>query len=259
VKQGDEQLWKALADPTRRSILDALRGGPRTTGALAEAFPISRIAVMRHLSVLAAAGLVTSRKRGRERWHYVNLVPIVQALRSWSEPLSESIASGMLRLKEEVEGTVEQAIDFSADVTIQAPPKTVFAAITETPGAWWGPPYVGTEAAELRIDPRLGGSFEEIWEDGAQVLATITAWAPPRFLRLTGPFHLGHALGQADIALARAGDATSVQLTFQAFGLVSDELRAGFERGWRELIGVRLKTFVEDGKRLGLDPGPERT
>jgi len=62
-------LWRALADPTRRRILDLLRLRPAITGEIAAAFPISRIAVMRHLEVLAEAELVTSRKRGRERWH----------------------------------------------------------------------------------------------------------------------------------------------------------------------------------------------
>src|SRR5215470_1745511 len=65
-------LWRALADPTRRRILDLLRERPLITGEIAAQFPISRIAVMRHLEVLSEAGLVTSRKRGRERWHYLN-------------------------------------------------------------------------------------------------------------------------------------------------------------------------------------------
>ena len=59
-------MWRALADPTRRGILDLLRQRPLITGAIAAQFPISRIAVMRHLEVLSEAGLVTSRKRGRE-------------------------------------------------------------------------------------------------------------------------------------------------------------------------------------------------
>ena len=82
-------------------------------------------------------------------------------------------------------------------------------------------------------------------------------WAPPRLLRLTGPFHLGHALAQADLELAPQAKATNVALTFRAFGLVDEAMRKGFEGGWRELIEVRLKAFVEEGKRLGTDPGPQ--
>ena len=257
MSEPTQAIWKALADPTRRGLLDALRGGPRTTGALSDLFPISRIAVMRHLRVLAEAGLLTSRKRGRERWHYIHLVPLVQALRAWSQPLEESMAGGRLNLKDVVEGVADGAIDFTTEVTIESDPSTVFAAITETPGAWWGPPYVTPEATGLRMEPRLGGSFEESWEDGAQVLATITAWAPARLLRLTGPFHLGHALAQVDLELAPQADVTTVALSFRAFGLVDEAMRERFEDGWRELIEVRLKAFVEEGKRLGIDPEPQ--
>jgi len=72
----ESSVWRALADPTRRAILDLLRERPRITGDISSHFEISRIAVMRHLDVLAAAGLVTSRKRGRERWHYLNAIPL---------------------------------------------------------------------------------------------------------------------------------------------------------------------------------------
>ena len=80
-------LWRALADPTRRRILDRLRAGPAITGEIAAAFPISRIAVMRHLEMLAEAQLITSRKRGRERWHYLNAVPLERLYRRWAGPV----------------------------------------------------------------------------------------------------------------------------------------------------------------------------
>ena len=91
-------LWRALADPTRRRILDLLRNGPAITGEIAAAFPISRIAVMRHLEVLAEAELITSRKRGRERWHYLNAVPLERLHRRWAGPVEAGFASGLLRL-----------------------------------------------------------------------------------------------------------------------------------------------------------------
>jgi DNA-binding transcriptional ArsR family regulator len=76
LEDGAGLLWRALADPTRRRILDLLRQQPLITGEIAAQFPISRIAVMRHLDVLSQAGLVASRKRGRQRWHYLNTVPL---------------------------------------------------------------------------------------------------------------------------------------------------------------------------------------
>ena len=83
---------------TTQGILDRLRAGPAMTGEIAAAFPISRIAVMRHLEVLAEAELITSRKRGRERWHYLNAVPLERLHRRWAGPVEAGFASGLLRL-----------------------------------------------------------------------------------------------------------------------------------------------------------------
>ena len=82
----EEPVWRALADPTRRAILEALRSGPRTTGSLAEGFPTTRFAVMKHLGVLVGAGLVTVERRGRERFNHIDLVPLQQAYARWVQP-----------------------------------------------------------------------------------------------------------------------------------------------------------------------------
>lgn len=66
-----DPLWKALADPQRRSLLEALREGPRTTTTLAETAEVGRHGVMKHLGVLVEAGLVRVERRGRERWNHL--------------------------------------------------------------------------------------------------------------------------------------------------------------------------------------------
>src|SRR5229473_4626343 len=119
-------VWLALSDPTRRRILDLLRERPRITGDIASHFEISRIAVMRHLQVLGAAGLVTSRKRGRERWHYLDGVPLQRMYERWVDTRTASWASGLLRFGRQVEGrakrmtTDQPAIDVALDVAIAA-------------------------------------------------------------------------------------------------------------------------------------------
>jgi DNA-binding transcriptional ArsR family regulator len=75
-------IWKALADSSRRRLLDRLRDGPRTTGDLCHSFPTSRFAVMKHLDVLAGAGLVVVERRGRERWNHLNPAPL-RAIEHW--------------------------------------------------------------------------------------------------------------------------------------------------------------------------------
>jgi len=98
-----DAVFKALADPTRRRILDLLRARPRTTGELCESFPTTRFAVMKHLRVLAQARLVVARRRGRERWNVLNPVPIRQVFRRWVRPFETERADALLRLKRLVE------------------------------------------------------------------------------------------------------------------------------------------------------------
>src|SRR6516165_7871743 len=118
-------LWRALADPTRRQILDLLSDRPRITGEIASHFAVSRIAVMRHLDVLAGAELITSRKRGRERWHYLNVVPLQRLHERWADPVAARFASGLLRLQDRVETEASvvpdrPGIDVAFDVVIAA-------------------------------------------------------------------------------------------------------------------------------------------
>jgi DNA-binding transcriptional ArsR family regulator len=97
-------IWKALSDPTRRTILDLLRDGPRTTTEIVEAFPdMTRHAVMKHIDVLRKASLINTAKDGRKRENSLNPVPIRQIYERWMGPFAELWSSALLRLKEDVE------------------------------------------------------------------------------------------------------------------------------------------------------------
>lgn len=96
-----DAVWKALSDPTRRSVLDMLRERPRTTTELVEAFPhITRFGVMKHLDVLREAHLVQTREAGRRRVNSLNVVPIRQIYERWVSPFQELWSSELLRIKE---------------------------------------------------------------------------------------------------------------------------------------------------------------
>lgn len=103
VEDRESSVWRALGDPTRRRILDLLRKSPRTTGELAEEFPVTRFAVMKHLAVLVEAGLVLVERRGRERFNHLNTVPIRAIYRRWIRPFERHSADRLLRLKERLE------------------------------------------------------------------------------------------------------------------------------------------------------------
>jgi DNA-binding transcriptional ArsR family regulator len=106
-----DPVWKALADPTRRAILDLLRERPRMTTEIVDAFPhLTRFGVMKHLDSLREAGLVNTREEGRQRWNSLNMFPIRQIYERWVTPFQEMWASQLLGIKnlaEQVEQNVE--------------------------------------------------------------------------------------------------------------------------------------------------------
>lgn len=99
-----DRIFKALASPVRRQILDDLKDQPLTTGTLCAHFPeLDRCTVMQHIRVLEEAELVVPVKRGRERWNHLNAVPIQQIHERWIGPHAERAAALLTRLKEDVE------------------------------------------------------------------------------------------------------------------------------------------------------------
>jgi DNA-binding transcriptional ArsR family regulator len=99
-----DEVFKALADPTRRGLLDRLfeRDG-QSLGELEEGMSMTRFGVMKHLKVLEEAGLLTTRKRGREKLHFLNPVPIRLVYERWVSKYAEPWASALSELKTEIE------------------------------------------------------------------------------------------------------------------------------------------------------------
>ena len=100
-----EYVWKALADETRRAILDMLAERPLTTGEIVSRFEESfcRTGVMKHLQILVDANLVVIRREGRKRWNYLNPVPIQRVCDRWVSKHVKRMASSLSRLKDLVE------------------------------------------------------------------------------------------------------------------------------------------------------------
>ncbi|MFZ2100806.1 MAG: metalloregulator ArsR/SmtB family transcription factor [Oricola sp.] len=100
----EDGVFKALAAPIRREILDALKDQPRTTGDLCARFPqLDRCTVMQHLKVLESADLVIPRREGRERWNHLNPLPIKSILDRWIGPYAEQAVDLLARLKGDLE------------------------------------------------------------------------------------------------------------------------------------------------------------
>ncbi len=99
-----ERVFKALADGTRREILDLLRDQPITTGDIIKHFPaLDRCTVMQHLGVLEKAELVIAKREGRLRWNYLNVVPIREVYERWISPYASPSVELLTRMRRGVE------------------------------------------------------------------------------------------------------------------------------------------------------------
>jgi uncharacterized protein YndB with AHSA1/START domain/DNA-binding transcriptional ArsR family regulator len=254
-------IWKALADPTRRRLLDLLRDGPKTTGALAAAFPaLSRFAVMKHLGVLGDAGLVVVRPRGRERWYYLNAVPLQRLYERWVSAYRSQWAASLLGIERaaeagEREGGRVEPLQIEQEVIIAAPPERVFAALIE-PDAWWHLRYARTPG-RIVFEPRLGGRFFQRFagDDTGALWAMVTWFEPGKRLVLSGTLDMAGAVaGMATFDLEPHAGGTLLKLRHEAIGPIAAETRANYTAGWRALLGERLKAYVEHGERYRPPP-----
>src|SRR4051794_18126212 len=124
--RGVDAIFRALADPTRRSLLDELfREDGQTLSALEERFAMTRFGVMKHLKQLEDAGLVVTKKQGREKLHFLNPVPIRAVHDRWVSKFAAPWAAGLNDLKRDLEKTMEKVFE----IYIRTPPERLWAAI----------------------------------------------------------------------------------------------------------------------------------
>jgi uncharacterized protein YndB with AHSA1/START domain len=195
---GVEPVFRALADPTRRALLDALfeRDG-QTLGALTGAHHMTRVAVAKHLRLLEDAGLVVSRRRGREKLHYLNPVPIRLIYDRWVSKYTGPWAAGLTGLKAELEAHMEKVFE----IYIRTTPDRLWEAITDpairaryhfgsrvesdwTPGSTYALQHAGAdgplvEGENLVVEPphRLVQTFNALWgEDAAREKTSRVTW-----------------------------------------------------------------------------------
>src|ERR1700684_4411292 len=124
-----DEVFKALADPTRRDLLDELfREDGQTLGVLEERFSMTRFGVMKHLKVLEEAGLVVTRRRGREKLHFLNPVPIRLIHDRWVSKYAEPWAAGLSKPQQTLEDTPMEKM---FEIYIKTTPERLWQAITD--------------------------------------------------------------------------------------------------------------------------------
>jgi uncharacterized protein YndB with AHSA1/START domain len=241
-----DAVFKALGDRTRRSLLDELfeRDG-QTLGELEERLPMTRFGVMKHLRVLEEANLVTTKRRGREKLHFLNPVPIRLVHDRWVSKYAEPWAATLAGLKRRLE---DRTMEKVFEIYIKTTPERLWEAITDeqqrqkynfgvgvtsdwTPGSRYEAIHPGAgiaiaEGENLEVDPprRLVQSFNALWSDDVKSEGTSrVAWEIEPF-----------------------GDSCRLTVTH-------DQLREGANDelygGWPMILSG-LKTLLETGELL---------
>jgi uncharacterized protein YndB with AHSA1/START domain/DNA-binding transcriptional ArsR family regulator len=239
-----DDVFRALADPTRRTLLDELfKQDGQTLSALEERLPMTRFGVMKHLKLLEQAGLVVTRRRGREKLHFLNAIPIRLIHDRWVSKYTEPWVAALSDLKHELETKTMVKV---FEIYIKTTPERLWTAITDTEmrrkynfgavvtsewtngskyqGAGGGTPIF--EGENLEVDPpcRLVQSFRALWGEDVKTEGTS---------RVTWE-------------IQPIGDSCLLKVTH-------DQLREGANEqlygGWPMILSG-LKTLLETGESL---------
>jgi uncharacterized protein YndB with AHSA1/START domain len=190
-----DDVFRALADPTRRSLLDELfEEDGQTLSVLEQRLPMTRFGVMKHLKVLEEAGLVVTKPRGREKLHFLNPVPIRLVHDRWVSKYAEPWAATLSELKHTLEE--DDGMEKVFEIYIKTTPERLWAAITDselrakynfgvgvksdwTAGSSYegfhqsAPgPLVEGENLEVEAPHRLVQSFRALWSEDAKAEGT---------------------------------------------------------------------------------------
>ena len=243
-------VFRALSDPSRRLLLDRLfeRDG-QTLGELCAHLPeMTRFGVMRHLDVLEAAGLITTRRAGREKRHFLNPVPIRLMHDRWISKYAEPVIGTLSALKRHLEAPVS-TFDHVYSVYIQAPPERVWRAITD--GDETARYYYGTRVASAW---QAGAPLTYLYPDGTTAAdGEVLEVDPPNRLKMT--FHARwdadiEAEGPVEMAWVLEAEGEATKLTVTTSGLIEGSRRAADFAGGIVYIVSGLKTLVETGRPL---------
>ncbi|WP_164668834.1 helix-turn-helix domain-containing protein [Virgibacillus doumboii] len=249
-------IFKALAHTLRREILDLLSEKPMTTSEISKQFQdVSRYAIMKHLNTLEEANLVVSRKTGRQKYNYLNAVPLQEVNNRWLTNYTSSKAQSLLRIKNITESEkgedmmsetlARESFRIEQEVSIQASAEDVFAAITKNIDAWWSERLFKDSYMEL--DPSLGGSFIEKGSNGKVALwGTITYIVPNTEVWLDGVLGMQGPINSFyKYKLEENGGLTKLMLSHAVSGPVEPEWEEQYREGWKNLLTNKLKQYLE--------------
>ncbi|MBO0824424.1 MAG: metalloregulator ArsR/SmtB family transcription factor [Actinobacteria bacterium] len=240
-----DEVFRALADPTRRALLDELfRADGQTLSALEERFSMTRFGVMKHLKLLEEAGLVVTRKRGREKLHFLNPVPIRLIHDRWVSKYAEPWVAGLSEIKQMLEKPMEKIYE----IYIRTTPERLWEAITDP---------------DIRSKYNFGATVASDWKPGSRL-----EMAHPNAQGLLGegevleadpPRRLVHTMTALWDDEVKSEGASRVTWEIEPIGdscrlvLTHDQLREGANDqlygGWPMILSG-LKSWLETGELL---------
>jgi uncharacterized protein YndB with AHSA1/START domain len=242
-----DAVFKALADPTRRYLLDLLHEqNGQTLGELCERLEMTRQSATQHLAILEAANLVSTVRRGREKLHYLNPVPLHDMQERWIEKFERPRLRTLSAVKRRAEETMSDRPEFVYVTYIESSPEQVWRALTDADltAQYWGHANVS--------DWQPGSRWEHVRTDGSGIVdgaGSVLESTPPRRLVLTW-----------------AGESTDSQVTFEIEphhdivrltvtheNLANEQERADAASGWAAVL-ANLKTLLETGRVLSQAP-----
>ena len=241
-----DATFKALADPTRRSLLDELfREDGQTLHALQEHFAMTRIGVMKHLKQLEDAGLIVTKRRGREKLHFLNPVPIRLVHDRWVDKYTAPWSTALIDLKDRLE---DKTMEKVFEIYIKTTPERLWAAITEP---------------ELRSKFNFGAGVHSIWTPGSSYEGITPASPTPIFggenLEVDPPRRLVQSFNALWSDEAKAQGTSRITWEIEPIGdscrlvLTHDQLREDCRPelyGGHPMVLSGLKTFLETGELL---------
>lgn len=240
-----EAVFRALADPTRRALLDALfEQDGQTLVALTARHDMTRIAVAKHLRLLEEAGLVVSRRRGREKLHFLNAVPIRLIHDRWVSKYTEPWVAGLAGLKRELEHPMEKIFE----IYIRTTPEQLWEAITDP---------------AIRAKYHFGAGVESDWTPGSRYALTHPEADSPlavgENLVVDPPYRLVQSMhtlwseeaereGTSRVTweIEPVGDSCRLTVTHDQ---LSDDAPPELYGGWPMILSG-LKTWLETGQTL---------
>lgn len=258
-----DEVFKALADPSRRRLLDSLnRRNGQTLRELCAGLSMTRQAVSKHLAVLEAANLVTTMRRGREKLHHLNAVPINEIADRWIGAYDRERSRALSDLKNALEHTPMNDPAFVYAIRIKTTPERLWQALTDpaftrrywgmtlesdwrpgSPVIWRQDDVVIADPEQIVLEAEPGRRLSYTWH-------TFTAdWAKANDIdEPTRAALAAEPRSKVTFEIEPSGETVKLTVIHDGFAAGST-LRTMIENGWPELISG-LKTLLETGEPL---------